>query len=130
MQVIDQTRCWVFLGERVPAGEKIVSLFEAHAGIIVKDRRAVHYGHKLNQTSDCSGLFFDAVIESGNPADVERWVPFPGRWLPMAATLCAITSPAPMIWRCWPASPPLNPRDTRADQVPDAEVRLSGACNS
>lgn len=40
VQVIDQTRRWVFAGERVPTGEKIVSLFEAHAGIIVKDRQS------------------------------------------------------------------------------------------
>jgi len=74
-QVIDQTRRRVFNGERVPAADKIVSLFEPHTDIIVKDRRAVHYGHKLNLTSGASGLVFDAVIEDGNPADSERFMP-------------------------------------------------------
>jgi len=74
-QVIDQTRRRVFAGERVPAEEKIVSLFEAHTDIIVKDRRAMHYGHKLNLTSGRSGLIFDVVIEAGNPADAERFIP-------------------------------------------------------
>ncbi|MBA8910880.1 hypothetical protein HNQ95_006699 [Aminobacter ciceronei] len=32
----------------VPAGEKLVSLFEPHADIIVKGTRDVDYGHKLN----------------------------------------------------------------------------------
>jgi transposase, IS5 family len=35
-------------GEVVPASEKLVSLFEPHADIIVKDGRQVQYGHKLN----------------------------------------------------------------------------------
>ena len=35
-------------GEAVPAGEKLVSLFEPHADIIVKGGRQVQYGHKLN----------------------------------------------------------------------------------
>ena len=30
---------WVLHGEAVPAGEKLVSLFEPHAGIIVKASR-------------------------------------------------------------------------------------------
>ena len=74
-QVIDQTQRRVFNGERVPAADKLVSLFEPHTDIIFKDRRAVHYGHKLNLTSGASGLIFDAVIEDGNPADAERFMP-------------------------------------------------------
>jgi IS5 family transposase len=74
-QVIDQTQRRVFNGESVPAKEKIVSLFEPHTDIIVKDRRNVHYGHKLNLTSGRSGLIFDIVIEAGNPADAERFMP-------------------------------------------------------
>ena len=35
-------------GEAVPAGEKLVSLFEPHADIIVRGRRQVQYSHKLN----------------------------------------------------------------------------------
>jgi len=50
--MIDQTRRWVFPGERVPAGEKIVSLFEAHAGIIVKNRRAVRWCRAMHSCED------------------------------------------------------------------------------
>jgi transposase, IS5 family len=62
-------------GESVPAGEKLVSLFEPHADIIVKGRRDVDYGHKLNLTTGRSGLILDLVIEAGNPADRERLLP-------------------------------------------------------
>lgn len=73
-QVIDQTRRRVIDGEEVPANEKIVSLFEPHTDIIVKDRRGTYYGHKLNLSTGESGLVLDVVIEAGNPADSERLV--------------------------------------------------------
>ena len=38
-QVIDQTERRVFKEEKVPAAEKVVSIFEPHTDIIVKDRR-------------------------------------------------------------------------------------------
>jgi IS5 family transposase len=59
----------------VPASEKLVSLFEPHADIIVKDARDVQYGHKLNLVTGRSGLILDVVIEAGNPADAERFLP-------------------------------------------------------
>ena len=62
-------------GEAVPAGDKLVSLFEPHADIIVKGSRDVDYGHKLNLTTGRSGLILDLVIEAGNPADRERLLP-------------------------------------------------------
>ncbi len=74
-RVINQTRRRIFDSEKVLAKDKIVSLFEQHTDIIVKDHRDVHYGHKLNLTSGRSGLVFDVTIESGNPADAERFVP-------------------------------------------------------
>lgn len=74
-QVIDQTERRVFAGEKVPADQKIVSLFESHTDIIVKSRRGVAYGHKINLSSGRSGLVLDVVIESGNPADSERLLP-------------------------------------------------------
>jgi IS5 family transposase len=42
-------------GEPVPAGEKLVSLFEPHPDIIVKGSSDTEYGHKLNLTSGRSG---------------------------------------------------------------------------
>lgn len=69
-QVIDQTTRRVFQGEAVPADEKLVSLFEAHADVLVKDRRATYYGHKIFLTTGRSGLILDCAIPKGNPGDV------------------------------------------------------------
>jgi len=74
-RIIAQTERRVLHGEAVPANEKIVSLFEPHADIIVKGGRDVQYGHKLNLTTGRSGLILDLVIEAGNPADSERFLP-------------------------------------------------------
>lgn len=67
--VIDQTERRVIHGEPVPAEDKIVSLFEDHTDVIVKDRRDTHFGHKLTLTGGRSGLILDWVVEDGNPAD-------------------------------------------------------------
>lgn len=69
-QVIDQTTRRVVDAESVPADEKLVSLFEAHADILVKDRRATYYGHKIFLTTGRSGLILDCAIPKGNPGDV------------------------------------------------------------
>ena len=74
-RIIDQSERRVLKGEAVPAGEKLVSLFEPHADIIVKGGREVQYGHKLNLATGKSGLILDVVIEDGNPADAERFLP-------------------------------------------------------
>ena len=74
-RIIDQSERRVLKGEAVPAGEKLVSLFEPHADIIVKGGRAVQYGHKLNLATGKSGLILDVVVEAGNPADAERFLP-------------------------------------------------------
>ncbi len=74
-RIIVQTERRVLAGEPVAAGDKLVSLFEPHADIIIKGSRDVHYGHKLNLTSGQSGLILDLVIEAGNPADSERLLP-------------------------------------------------------
>jgi transposase, IS5 family len=74
-RVIDQAERRVFGGEAVPSSEKLVSIFETHTDIIVKGGRDVHYGHKLNLTTGRSGLVFDIVVEAGNPADSERFLP-------------------------------------------------------
>jgi transposase, IS5 family len=74
-QIIAQTERRVLHGEAVPASDKLVSLFEPHADIIVKGGRDVEYGHKLNLTTGRSGLILDLVIEAGNPADSERLLP-------------------------------------------------------
>jgi len=74
-RIITQAERRVLAGDAVPSGEKLVSLFETHADIIVKGGREVHYGHKLNLTTGRSGLILDLVIEAGNPADSDRLMP-------------------------------------------------------
>jgi len=73
--VIDQAHRRVIKDEQVPAAEKIFSLFEEHSDIIIKGSRDIQYGHKLNLASGRSGLILDAVIEEGNPADSECFIP-------------------------------------------------------
>ena len=68
-QVLDQTQRRVIDGEKVPSGEKIVSIFETHTDIIVKDNRETRYGHKVYLSGGKSSLVLDCVIEEGNPAD-------------------------------------------------------------
>ena len=74
-RVIAQSERRVLCGEAVPAQDKLVSLFETHADIVVKGKRDVRYGHKLNLTTGRSGLILDLVIEAGNPADSDRLMP-------------------------------------------------------
>jgi IS5 family transposase len=74
-RVLAQSERRVLHGLAGPAGEKLVSLFEPHADIIVKGTREVQYGHKLNLATGKSGLILDVVVEAGNPADAERFLP-------------------------------------------------------
>ncbi|RLJ22805.1 ISNCY family transposase [bacterium endosymbiont of Escarpia laminata] len=79
LKVIDQAERRVFQSEKVPATEKIVSIFEEHTDIIVKGSRDIQYGHKLNLSTGRSGLILDVVIEEGNPADSARFLPMRDR---------------------------------------------------
>lgn len=68
-RVVDQTERRVLRGEQVPAGEKVLSIFEPHTDIIIKKRREVEYGHKLCLVTGPSSLVLDCVTLDGNPAD-------------------------------------------------------------
>ena len=68
-QVIDQTRRRVLKGESVPSSEKVVSIFEDHTDVIVKDNRETYYGHKIYINGGSSSLILDCLITDGNPAD-------------------------------------------------------------
>ena len=85
-RVLDQSERRVLHGQAVPATEKLVSLFEPHADIIVKGARDVQYGHKLNLVTGKSGLILDVVIEAGNPADAERFLPMLDRQIARCGT--------------------------------------------
>jgi len=73
-QVIDQTVRRVLKGEKVPSSEKVVSIFEPHTDIIVKDRRDTYYGHKVCLCAGPSQLITDCLITAGNPADTNLTV--------------------------------------------------------
>jgi IS5 family transposase len=68
-QVLSQTERRILRDESVPATEKIVSIFEPHTSIIIKDDRGTEYGHKVCITTGASSLVTDVVVEQGNPAD-------------------------------------------------------------
>jgi IS5 family transposase len=68
-KVVDQSRRRVLLDEKVPSSQKVVSIFEPHTDIIVKDRRETFYGHKICLTGGASNLILDCLILEGNPAD-------------------------------------------------------------
>lgn len=57
------------LGEAVPNKDKIFSIYEDHTDIIVKGKREVEFGHKVNFATGRSNLILDCRILDGNPAD-------------------------------------------------------------
>lgn len=68
-QVVDQTHRRVFEDDNVAAGDKVVSIFEEHTDVIVKDRRETLFGHKVCLSTGASSLVLDCVVLDGNPAD-------------------------------------------------------------
>ncbi len=93
-RVMDQTDRRVLQEETVPADEKLVSLFEAHVDVIVKDRRETYYGHKIFLTTGRSGLILDCAIPKGNPADSTWTVPDRAPRAPPRGALRRRTPPA------------------------------------
>lgn len=74
-KVVSQTKRRILLGENVPAQEKVLSIFEEHTDVIVKDRRDPIYGHKICLTGGASNMILDCVIFRGNPADTDLAIP-------------------------------------------------------
>lgn len=76
-QVMEQTRRRILQKEKVPAQDKIVSLFEEHTDIIRrgKQSRPVEYGHKLWLNEVEGGLVSHYRILDGNPSDEQQWKP-------------------------------------------------------
>jgi len=72
-KVYDITRRHEIVGEAVPKEEKIFSIFEDHTDIIVKGRRDVEFGHKVNLAGGRSNLILDCRILDGNPADATMY---------------------------------------------------------
>ncbi|HSW64383.1 MAG TPA: ISNCY family transposase [Dissulfurispiraceae bacterium] len=55
--------------EPVAVKDKIVSIYEDHTDIIVKGKRDVEFGHKVNLATGRSNLILDCRILDGNTAD-------------------------------------------------------------
>ena len=76
-QVVSQTVRRVFQGEKVPASEKIVSLFEPHSAIIRRNkaRKPTEYGHKVWLDEVDGGIVTRWQVLEGNPNDERQWLP-------------------------------------------------------
>jgi IS5 family transposase len=76
-RVTRQTTRRILQEEKVPASEKIVSLFEEHTDIIRRGKEAhpVEYGHKVWLNEVEGGLVSHYRILDGNPSDEQQWKP-------------------------------------------------------
>ena len=71
-RVIEQTERRVLKGEKVPAKEKVVSIFEEHSDIIEKGKHETVFGHKIFLSCGKSSLILDCITLRGNPADASQ----------------------------------------------------------
>lgn len=76
-QVIEQTVRRVFQDEKVPADEKIVSIFEPNTAIIRRGKpgKPVEYGRKVWLDEVEGGIVTRWQVLDGNPSDKLQWVP-------------------------------------------------------
>lgn len=76
-KVIDQTQRRVLNDEKVPAQEKIVSIFEPHTDIICRGKafKPVEYGHKVWLDEVDGGIVTHYRVLDGNPNDKTQWEP-------------------------------------------------------
>lgn len=76
-QVLDQTVRRVFAGEKVPADEKLVSIFEPHTDIIRrgKPNKETEFGHMVWLGEVEGGFIAQYQVLDGNPADESQWPP-------------------------------------------------------
>lgn len=75
-QVIGQTTRRVFQGQSVPAGEKLVSLFEPHTAIIQRGKappNETEFGRKLWYSEVDGGIISEYRLLNGNPPDDGPW---------------------------------------------------------
>lgn len=75
LQVYSMTERKEVKGEKVPNDEKIFSIYEQHTDIIVKGRRKIEFGHKVNLVDGKSNLILDCQVLRGNPADSKLFNP-------------------------------------------------------
>lgn len=73
-KIIYQTEKRIIKNQPVPAYKKVVSIFEPHTDIIVKDKRETQFGHKIFITSGASNMVLHCEIPRGNPNDSEMFL--------------------------------------------------------
>jgi len=73
-KIIYQTEQRVLNGITVPSPKKVVSIFEPHTDIIVKDRRETQFGHKIFLTSGVSSMVLHCDLPRGNPSDKDMFL--------------------------------------------------------
>ncbi len=73
--VIDQTVRRVFQDEKVPASEKLVSIFEPHSDIIQRSKGDTRFGHKVWLDEVDGGIISNYRVLDGNPNDKTQWQP-------------------------------------------------------
>lgn len=73
-QVVSQTKRRVLAGEAVPAGEKVVSLFEPHTCIIRRGKagKPTEFGRKVWLDEVDGGIVSSYRVLEGNPPDAEQ----------------------------------------------------------
>ena len=74
-KVMDQTERRILKGEKVPAEDKVVSIFEEHSDINYTRGRETLFGHKVYLTGGKSSLILDCRVVEGNPADSSQMKP-------------------------------------------------------
>ena len=76
-QVIQQTIRRVLRDEKVPADEKLVSIFEPHTAIIRRGKagKPVEYGRKVWLDEVEGGIVTRWQVLDGNPSDKLQWTP-------------------------------------------------------
>lgn len=76
-QVIEQTVRRVFEGEKVPAQDKLVSIFEPHSDIIKRGKahQETEFGHKVWLDEVEGGIISGYRVLDGNPSDQDQWQP-------------------------------------------------------
>lgn len=76
-RVVEQTTRRILHEEHVPAGEKVVSIFEPHTQIIKrgKPQHEVEFGHKVWLDEVDGGIISHFRVLDGNPGDTRQWQP-------------------------------------------------------
>jgi hypothetical protein len=93
-RILAQSQRRVLDGQVVPASEKLVSLFEPHADMIVKGARDVQYGHKLNLVTGRSGLILPSPGQYSTNT-IRCWAePYPPDMteIPAVSVACSATT--------------------------------------